>query len=129
PAARLTLLDSYAGINNESLAAAFSKWRSIRSRIAELERDEQDRLRLVDLWSFQKKEIEAARLQTNEDEKLETEKRVLANSEKLYTAAISAQENLYEGAVSAASLIRNAEKLVEELARFDPKFQESSAQL
>jgi DNA repair protein RecN (Recombination protein N) len=125
PSARLALLDSYAGIEGESIAAGFTKWRAIRNRISELERDEQDRLRLVDLWSFQKKEIEAARLQPNEDEKLETEKRVLANSEKLFAAAMGAYETLYDGAVSATSLLRNAEKLVEELARYDSKFQES----
>jgi DNA repair protein RecN (Recombination protein N) len=125
PAARLALLDSYAGIDSESLGSAFAKWRGIRNRITELERDEQDRLRLVDLWSFQSKEIEAARLQANEDEKLETEKRVLANSEKLYGAAMGAYDTLYDGAVSATSLLRNAEKLVEELSRFDSKFQES----
>ncbi|MCU1307511.1 MAG: replication and repair protein RecN, partial [Acidobacteriaceae bacterium] len=129
PAARLRLLDSYAAINTEALASAFATWRSIRNRITDLERDEQDRLRLVDLWSFQKKEIEAARLQPNEDEKLETEKRVLANSEKLYSSAMGAYETLYEGSVSATSLLRNAEKLVEELARYDSKFQESVALL
>jgi DNA repair protein RecN (Recombination protein N) len=129
PAARLTLLDTYAGTNTELLNTAFSKWRGIKTRISELERDEQDRLRLVDLWSFQSKEIESAKLQPNEDEKLETEKRVLANSEKLYSAAMGAYETLYEGSVSATSLLRNAEKSVEELSRFDSKFQESVALL
>ena len=32
------------------------------TRIDELERDEQDRLRLLDLWTFQKREIEDAKL-------------------------------------------------------------------
>ena len=48
----------------------------IRSRIEELERDEKDRLRLLDLWTFQKREIEDAKLQAGEDERLENEKRV-----------------------------------------------------
>jgi len=34
----------------------------VRERLAQLDRDEQDRLRMADLWSFQKKEIEAAKL-------------------------------------------------------------------
>jgi len=129
PAARLALLDSYATISIEQIAEAFANWRRINHKITELEHDEQDRLRLVDLWSFQKKEIEASRLQSGEDERLETEKRVLANSEKLYSAAMSAYNTLYEDAVSATSLLRNAEKSVEELARFDPKFQESNTLL
>ena len=51
---------------------------------------------MVDLWSYQLKEIEAARLEAGEDEALETEKRVLANAEKLYTAAMSAFDQLYD---------------------------------
>jgi len=129
PAARLTLLDSYAAINTEQIAESFANFRRIRAKITELEHDEQDRLRLVDLWSFQKKEIEAARLQPGEDEKLATEKRVLANSEKLFAAAMSGYNTLYEDAVSATSLLRHAEKAVEELSRFDSKFQESNALL
>jgi len=30
----------------------FAAWKTLGDRIAELERDEQDRLRLLDLWSF-----------------------------------------------------------------------------
>ena len=52
---------------------------------------------MVDLWSYQSKEIEAAHLVAGEDEALETEKRVLANAEKLYAAAMGAFEQLYEG--------------------------------
>ena len=42
---------------------------------------------------------------------------------------MSGYNTLYEDAVSATSLLRNAEKAVEELARYDAKFQDSSAQL
>ena len=50
---------------------------------------------------------------------LETEKRVLANSERLYTAAMSAHELLYEGESAAESTLGAALKHIEELARFD----------
>ena len=124
--ARLELLDAYAHLSTEEVAAAFAKVRHVRNKLTDLERDEQDRLRLVDLWSFQKKEIEAARLDDpEEDQKLETEKRVLANSEKLYSAAMGACDSLYDGAVSAASLLKAAEKQIEELARYDAKFEET----
>ena len=56
---------------------------------------------MVDLWTYQRNEIEQARLQPGEDEALETEKRVLANAEKLYAAALSAFDELYEGSTSA----------------------------
>ncbi|HYM77337.1 MAG TPA: DNA repair protein RecN [Candidatus Dormibacteraeota bacterium] len=127
--ARLELLDTFAGSDLEPVAAAFAAWKGIRTRIDELERGEQDRLRLVDLWIFQKREIEEGKLQSGEDERLEAEKRVLANSEKIYNAAMNAFDLLYEGNGSTASTLRAAQKQVEELARYEPKFQEALAAL
>ncbi|HEV3511489.1 MAG TPA: DNA repair protein RecN [Candidatus Sulfotelmatobacter sp.] len=127
--ARLELLDAFAASQLEPVAAAFAAWKQIRTRIDELERGEQDRLRLVDLWIFQKREIEEARLQSGEDERLETEKRVLANAEKIYNAAMNAFDLLYEGNGSTASSLRAAYKQVEELARYEAKFQDALAAL
>src|SRR5271169_742943 len=127
--ARLGLLDAFAGSQLEVVEAAFAAWKEIRSRIEDLEQGEQDRLRLVDLWIFQKREIEEGRLQSGEDEALETEKRVLANAEKIYNAAMNAFDLLYEGNGSTASSLRAAQKQVEELARYEPKFQEALAAL
>jgi len=127
--ARLELLDAFAGSQLEAVQAAFEAWKKIRSRIDELEQGEQDRLRLVDLWIFQKREIEEGRLQSGEDERRETEKRVLANAEKIYNAAMNAFDLLYEGSGSTASSLRAAQKQVEELARYEPKFQEALAAL
>ncbi len=127
--ARLGLLDAFAGSSLAAVEGAFAAWKGIRTRIEELESGEQDRLRLVDLWIFQKKEIEEGRLQSGEDEKLEGEKRVLANAEKIYNAAMNAFDLLYEGNGSTASSLRAAQKQVEELTRYEPKFQEALAAL
>src|ERR1017187_8030154 len=127
--ARQTLLDAYAGVELEEVAAAFASWKQTGERIAELEQDEQDRMRLVDLWSFQSREIDEARLTAGEDERLEAEKRVLANAEKIYGAAINAFDLLYEGNASTSSSLRAAQKHIEELARYEPKFQEALAAL
>lgn len=127
--ARLSLLDAFAANQVEPVAAGYESWSLIRSRIDDLERDEQDRLRLVDLWQFQKREIEDAKLHSGEDEKLDTEKRVLANAEKIYSAAMHAFDLLYEGDASTSSSLRAAQKQIEELARFEPKFQDALAAL
>src|SRR5437660_2624842 len=127
--ARLELLDAFAGAQLETVGENFSSWKNIVSRIQELERDEQDRLRLLDLWTFQKREIEEAKLQSGEDERLETEKRVLANAERIYSAAMNAFDLLYEGNGSTAASLRGAQKQDEELARYEPKFQEALAAL
>ena len=123
--ARIALLDVFAGSQTDSAAQAFANWKTIRARIEELERDEQDRVRLLDLWSFQEREIAEARLQTGEDERLESEKRILANAEKIYTAAMNAFDLLYEGNASTSSSLRGSQKCIEELARYEPRFQEA----
>ena len=128
-AARQELLDAYAGVELKDVAAAFAHWKQIRGRIAELEQDEQDRMRLLDLWNFQCREIEEARLRAGEDERLEAEKRILANAEKIYGAAINAFDLLYEGNASTSSSLRAAQKHLEELARYETKFQEALAAL
>ncbi len=128
-AARQDLLDAYAGVELKEVSAAFAHWKQIRGRIADLEQDEQDRMRLLDLWNFQCHEIEEARLRAGEDEQLEAEKRVLANAEKIYGAAINAFDLLYEGNASTSSSLRAAQKHLEELARYEPKFQEALAAL
>src|SRR5215472_13516442 len=127
--ARLALLDAYAGIDLHDLAGKHAAWAGVRDRIAEFERDEQDRLRMADLWSFQKKEIESAHLHPGEDQKLETEKRVLANAEKLYSGANAAYQLLYEADSSVLANLSAARKHLEELARYDAKFQEGLAAL
>jgi DNA repair protein RecN (Recombination protein N) len=127
--ARLELLDSFVGLETDCVSAAFTAWNAIRARVEELERGEQDKLRLVDLWTFQKREIEEAHLTSGEDERLEAEKRVLANAEKIYNAAMNAFDLLYEGNSSTAASLRAAQKQLEELSRYEPKFQEALAAL
>ena len=68
---RLELLDQFAGTQLEPLQQAFDEWKQIKSRIDDLQQGEQERLRLVDLWTFQKREIDEAKIQPGEDERLD----------------------------------------------------------
>ena len=104
---------------------------ALRVQIEELRADEQERMRRMDLWSFQAKEIRVGGdLATDEeDARLETEKRVLANAERLFAGATAAQELLYEAEVSAESLLGGALRHVEDLAKFDDQFRETVQQL
>jgi DNA repair protein RecN (Recombination protein N) len=123
------LLDRFGGISTEAVDDAYVRWHAAEEKLNALVEGEQDRLRMVDLWSHQRKEIEAARLEAGEEEALETEKRVLANAEKLYAAAMGAFELLYEGGSSAEVALRAAMRNVEELARYDSRFVEVAQQL
>jgi DNA repair protein RecN (Recombination protein N) len=126
---RLELLDQFAGSQLEPVDQAFEHWKQIKSRMDELQQGEQERLRLVDLWTFQKREIEDAKLQPGEDERMDAQKRVLANAEKIYSAAMHAFDLLYEGTASTSASLRSAQKHLEELIRYEPKFQEGLASL
>jgi len=129
PPERLALLDSAAGLHLEAVRAAFAEWKTICARIAELEKGEQEKLRLVDLWKFQLKEIRDAEPVAGEDQKLEAEKRVLANAERVYGAATGAFDVLYEAEDSAIAKIGAATKFLEDLTRFDESFKESLGQI
>src|SRR5262249_54178326 len=125
----LGLQDIFAGIQGEVVAEAFEDWKRIKAKIAELEQGEQDRLKLVDLWTFQKREIEDAKIQPGEDERLEAERRVLANAEKIYNSAMQAFDLLYEGTSSTSSSLRAAQKHLEELVRYEPELQDALSSL
>src|SRR3989440_5250718 len=53
------LLDEYAGTDNlrSQVTAVFNSWSEAGEKLKELSRNEQEKLRLLDLWSFQRKEI------------------------------------------------------------------------
>jgi DNA repair protein RecN (Recombination protein N) len=129
PAQQRLLLDRFGGVSTDAVAAAFARWREIQDRLADLEKDEQDRLRLADLWSFQAREIQSAAPEANEDRALETERRVLMNAEKLHVAATAVTNALYEDDASAESTLTTAQKHLEELARYDASFTESAQQI
>ncbi len=124
-----SLLDRSAGIAMDAVGAAYTAWTALREKLAALQTDEQDRLRMADLWRFQAKEIDQAQLDAGEEESLLAEKRVLANAEKLYAAAMGAHDVLYESATSAEVALRAGLKQVEELLRYDTRWEESVQQL
>jgi DNA repair protein RecN (Recombination protein N) len=129
PAQQRGLLDRFGAVSTDAASDAFTRWRDIQARLTEIESDEEDRLRLADLWSFQAKEIQSAAPEAGEDEALETEKRVLLNSEKLHAAATAVNNVLYDDDASAESTLRAAQKHLEELARYDAQFAESVQQI
>jgi len=129
PTQQRILLDRFAGISTDAVAKAHARWSAAAGKLNDLLHGEQDRLRMVDLWTYQRKEIETAHLATGEDEALETEKRVLANAEKIYALAHTAFDQLYESDTSAESSLRAALRNVEELARYDARFADAAQQL
>ncbi|GIU74889.1 MAG: DNA repair protein RecN [Bryobacteraceae bacterium] len=121
PEAQREMLDEAAGAR-ELLAAlreAWRAWRGAQRELAELDRAEQERARLADLWSMQRNEIAAAALKPGEDAQLENERRVLRNVARLSESVASAYALLEESEESAASAVGQALKRLEEAARID----------
>ncbi len=121
PAAQLSMLDTFADAR-ESRAAlkdVFASWRRVAADIAELEGADQEKLRLLDLWQFQRREIESAGLQPAEDVELETERRLQQNAGRLLDTAGAAYESLYEAPDSVTSQVRSVAKKLDELGRID----------
>jgi DNA repair protein RecN (Recombination protein N) len=124
------LLDRFGAISTEAVGEAFRAWQRTTAKLTELQSAEQDRLRMADLWRFQSGEIAGAELRAeDEDAQLEAEKRVLGNAEKLYTAAMSAHDLLYESESAVEATLGAALKHLEELARYDARFAEPAQQL
>src|SRR5215471_16624704 len=126
PEAQRDMLDAFAAKGDlvDRVVALYGQWRGAAAELAELERNEQEKLRLLDLWSFQRQEIESAGLEGDEDTFLENERRVLQNVQKLQESATTAYEAVYENQESALALARIAAKRVEELLRIDSTMEE-----
>ncbi len=122
PEAQLEMLDAFAGVAelNTEVADLFQRWRACRSDLDELQRNEQEKLRLADLWSFQRREIEEAAPKLNEDADLEAERKRLQSFARLEENATAAYEVLYDSPESALSRIRLAARRIDDLARIDP---------
>jgi DNA repair protein RecN (Recombination protein N) len=115
------MLDGFAGVQKllAEVAEGYQSLQRVESDLAALERSEQETLRMLDLWQFQRREIESLRLQPGEDTTLENERRVLQNLGRILETAGGAYAALYDSPESALVLARLAAKKLEELSRID----------
>ncbi len=121
PEAQREMLDEAAGALDllGQVREAWQGWRAALRELADLDRAEQERLRMADLWSMQRNEIAAAALKPGEDAQLENERRVLRNVAKLSEAVAAAYGLLEESESSAGAGVGQALKRLEEAARID----------
>ena len=73
----------------------------------------------MDLWKFQRNEIESANLREGDDLELESERRILQNVSRISDNASTAYSALYDAADSAYAQVRIASKRLDELRRID----------
>ncbi len=121
PDVQLDMLDEFAGASGlvQRIGELYRRWQALSREIEDIDKSEQEKLRLLDLWTFQRNEIEAAGFKPGEDAELENERQVQRNVARLQDNANAAYTALYDASGSAASQIRVALKKVDELCRID----------
>jgi DNA repair protein RecN (Recombination protein N) len=129
----VNLLDRFAGLQEQRarVSELAARIRQVRRARADLERDEQERARRMDLLQYQIAEIEAAALHPGEEETLAEERVRLANAEQLAALLAQVLRTLEEGSdegAAALDLLGTASRALAALARIDttlePRLQE-----
>lgn len=125
------LLDSYAGCEDlaREVRRRFVEVGELRRRLEELTAKERDRARELELLEFAVKEIEAARLEKGEEERLDQEKQVLGQYERLYALVEDFQNQMNESRGGAIGALRKARSLLTTVASIDATLSELSGRL
>jgi DNA repair protein RecN (Recombination protein N) len=125
------MLDGFAAAGDllHTVAQTHQRWKAAAAELADLDRTAQEKLRLADLWEFQRREIESVDPHAGEDTELENERRVLRNVVHLQQTAGAAYEALYEAPDSVTVQLSIIRKRLEELARIDETAAEIAAGL
>ena len=122
PESQLDMLDEFGAHADlvHSVAARYQRWRAIATELADLDRTEQEKLRLADIWNFQRKEIETANLKPTEEAELHQERpdpperRPPPGKRSLLLPP-----PLYDGDSPAFAQLRLALRRLDELAKID----------
>lgn len=115
------LLDHYVPLDAQvaQLSDKFHHLSRLKKEKEELQKSELDRERDLDYLEFAVKEIEAANLKDNEEEKLTAELKIITQSEKLFSLLQEFNSNVSESKGGALSSLRNATSLLKSIAEID----------
>ena len=124
PRAHLPLLDAYGGLQEERhvLAKEVRELGKIRKELTELRQNARNIAQRIDMLQYQVEEIDAARLEVGEEERVRAERTRLANVEQLLEHSSEAVALIMEvdGEMPAAvDLLGQAERALGHLARLD----------
>jgi DNA repair protein RecN (Recombination protein N) len=119
-------LDDYAGLAQELAAyrERYQGWQALRRERESLQRAARERAQRQDLLDFQRREIEAARLTSGEDEALEGELAVLGNHERLFSAVEQAYAAVEESDDAVLPRLGAQTSCLREAAGIDPRLRE-----
>ena len=118
---QLNLLDQFKGQEIKSLKEDLSEIVQVlkkkENKLEELNQDQKERERRIDLLKFQLNEIEEAELEVGEYEELMNEKDRLDNAEELNQTISSAYTKIYESDMHDSAILDDINQLVKELKK------------
>ena len=93
----LNILDNFGDLKplRQKVADIYDQLQKLQARYNQLIRDRDEKMRQKDLLEFQLKELEDAKLEQDEEEKLIRERQILNNAELVFELANSIYERLY----------------------------------
>lgn len=121
------ILDSFCDEKFKKLMESYLKLynynKEVEKDIQRLSLDDKDKLRRIDLLTFQINEIEAAFLKPGEDEELSKKRDILFNSEKIYSILSDIYDRMYGGTgfTSVYDEIGKSITNLEAITKFDEK--------
>ena len=130
--AQIDILDAYAS-NRDHLAQYEKQYEAlcaVRTKLAELDRDEAEKIRLRDILKFQLDEINSVKLKSDEEERLlETERNRLGSIERIAEAANLSYRILYGSEKGVVPLIDRATAALSKISDALPQVGELSEKL
>lgn len=123
PVKHVLFLDDYAHTDISAYTSVYRKRNEIIKSLKSIQSDEQEKLRKIDLLTYQVNEIETANLTLGEEEELKAQRTLLENAENISSNAEAAFENLYDrpDGESAYDMLSNAVDAVGEIAELSPE--------
>lgn len=132
----IELLDLFGGSRIEKIKSEYleylEKYKEIKDSLKALTGEEGERERKIDLLKFQINDIEKANLIPGEEERLNKQRILLSNSERILNALNTSYELLYSGEGSKTSASESIGQAISELrsiGRFDSRYQDLADKL
>lgn len=117
----IKILDDYGQFGNETskLKDLYQQYLSIKNELNYLIQTQKDKFEKEDYLKFQLQEINNAELVLGEDQKLEEERLILANQEKLCSSTSEAYKTLYENENSVLGTLRKISEDLKAVGKYD----------
>lgn len=131
PETHIDYIDSYGGCGGllQEYRAKYSEYKILKKKLDEANSDESERLREIDLLSFQTTELFEADIQIGEEDSLNSERASLMNFEKIFSLLNKAKNALSSEDLGGLEAVDAASSAMQSAANYNPEYENLSAEL